>query len=158
AETGLLAHDCIDCRKVGDTLLSGFKALDVHATPAVVHDETRHILGPHGRMAHATRQFHQSVTKTPVASCSVDDLDHLHQGHRVEEVVADHPFRLAATRGYRRDGQRRCIRRQYAFRGNDVLKLAEKIYLDVEPFNDGLDDEISVGHVLECIGRDDALQ
>ncbi|MDT4815172.1 hypothetical protein FQZ97_481950 [compost metagenome] len=117
-ETRLLAHDGVHLGEGGYGFLRHAQALGIHAAARVVHDEARHVLGAHGRVAHAAGQIGQRVTHLGRAAQAVDDFHHLHQRDRVEEVVAGHALRTLAGGRDGGDGQRRRIRRQDAVLGH----------------------------------------
>ncbi|MNK96383.1 hypothetical protein D3C87_1166610 [compost metagenome] len=153
AETGLLAHDVVDIDELGHAFLGDLQPFDVHATAGVVDDESRHVLAAHRRVTHAARQLHQLVTDGGVARQAVDDLDHLHQRHRVEEVVAHHAARVPGAHGDGRDRQRRGVRRDHRVFPDDGFQLGDQVALDLELLHDGFQHHVAAGQVFQRVAR-----
>lgn len=155
-ETGLLAHDAVDVRETRDAFARHAQAFGVHAAPGVIHDEARHVFRAHRRVTHAAGEFHQRVAGFSVAAQAVDDFDHAHQRHRVEEVKARDAFRFRAARRDRGDGQRRRVRRQNARVADDRFEFAKESALDLEVLDDRLDDRAAVGERADILRVVDA--
>src|SRR3546814_6745569 len=99
AKTSLLAHDGVDLVIGSLGFLGRFQALYIHAATGVVHNEARHIPGPHRRVPHATRQGHQRIACLLVAEQSINNLNHLHAGYGIEEVKTRHAPRTLTSTG-----------------------------------------------------------
>ncbi len=115
----------------------------------MVHYEAGHIGGAHWRVAHFPGHGHQGVTRFGVGAQAVDNLDHLHQGHGVEEMEAGHAAGTPARLGNGRDGQRRRIGRQNAVVGNNGFKLLEQPALYLQAFDHRLDHQNGGAHCLQ---------
>ena len=79
-----------------------------------------------------------------------DHLDQLHHLRRVEEVHADDVGRAAAGLGaldHRQAGRRR---RQHRARLGDLAEGGEQRLLDRQRLDDGLDDQVAVGEVVQA--------
>ena len=79
-----------------------------------VDDEARRRARMHRRLAPALAQLEDRRRHVGVGLQAGDDLDQLHQRHRVEEVHADHAARLLQAVGERGDRDRRRVRGQHA--------------------------------------------
>ena len=101
AETGLLAHDGVDLGEAGHGLLRHAQAFGIHAATGMVDDEAGHVLGAHRRVAHASGQLGQRVADFRRAAQAVDHFHHLHQRHRVEEVITGHALRALQPQRWR---------------------------------------------------------
>jgi hypothetical protein len=77
----------------------------------------------------------------------VDDLDQLHHRSRVEKVQTGHPLALLANRHQRRHRQRGGIGGQQRLRRDDAFQPLEQRFLDIQIFDDGLDDQIAIGDI-----------
>ncbi|KAG1242969.1 hypothetical protein G6F65_022715 [Rhizopus arrhizus] len=104
AKARLLAHDGIHLGEGGHGLLRHAQAFGIPAATGVVHDEAGHVLGAHGRVAHAAGKRGQRVAGFRRAAQAVDHFHYLHQRHRVEEVDADQLLgaRQTGAQGFKR--------------------------------------------------------
>jgi hypothetical protein len=122
----------------------------------MVDDEAWRVLADHRGVARKVRERNQAIDRLLRGTRAADHLDHLHQRHGVEEVVAGDAFGPVAGRGDRGDGQRRGVADEHGIGGDDRFEQHEQITLDVEPFDDRFDDQIAVGEALQGVDRRDA--
>src|SRR5579859_7275331 len=77
------------------------------------------------------------------------DLQQLHDIGRREEVQADHVPRPAGHRSDLVDVEVAGVRRQDGAGLGHLVQAGEDVLLDVHPLEDGLDDQVAVGELLE---------
>jgi hypothetical protein len=109
----------------------------------VVDDEAGGVLRRHRGVAELARVVGEPLAHGAAGLQAGNDLDHLHQWHRVEEVVARELARALQRGTDRRDRQRRGIGRQHCVGLDDAFQVGEQALLDVEPLDHGLDHEVA---------------
>ena len=87
-----------------------------------------------------------------VGAEACNDLDHFHQRHRVEVVVAGKSLRVLQGRSDGRDRQRRGVGGQNRIGSNQSFQLLEDALFDFELFDDGFDDQIASRQVRQGRG------
>ncbi len=153
AKARLLAHDPVDVRETRHAFARHAQAFGIHAAAGVIDDEAGHVFRAHRRVTHAAREVHQRVAGSGVAAQAVDHFDDLHQRNGIEEVIADHARRVAATGGNRRDRQRRRVRREHATAAHHGFEFAKERLLHVELFDDRLDHQVAIGQLADRPAR-----
>ncbi len=149
AEAGLLAHDGVDIGEAGHAFLRHLQAFDVHAAAGMVDDEAGHVLAAHRGVAQAARQCHQRIAHGRVAGQAVDHLDHLHQRHGIEEVVACDAARLLGADRDRGDRQRGGVGGDHGIRAQDGFQLRHQVALDFQLLDNGLEHHVAAGQVVQ---------
>jgi hypothetical protein len=81
----------------------------------------------HRRVAHLARVGGQALAHGRRGAQAGDDLDHLHQRHRVEEVVAGEAPRPLQAGGDRGDRQRRGVGGQHGIGADEAFQLGEQL-------------------------------
>ncbi len=111
-----------------------------------------------GEMPSLFGQLDQPLDHLRIAALAAHHFHQLHQRHRVEEMKTGHPLRAAAGRGDPRDRQRRGIGRQHRVLGDQRLQLDEQRLLGLEVLDDGLDQQVATGQLLQGRSRLHARQ
>ena len=140
AKTRRIAHDPVDIMVPGDALENDPERLGAETASGMVDDEARRIAANDGMVPHAPRDRGQGIGDPAFGEDAVDDLDDLHQRHRVEEVKAGDAPGQAAFGGNRGDRERRGVGRQHAIVRHDAFQLFEQGALDLEILEHRLDD------------------
>ncbi|MNI56330.1 hypothetical protein D3C73_1113250 [compost metagenome] len=109
-------------------------------------------------MTHAASQRGQRIAHFGRAAQAIDHFNHLHQRHRVEEVIAGHAARVLASSGDGGNGQGRRVRRQDAVFRHHAFQRREQVALHVQPFNDGFHHQLAGRHVGQRGGGLHTLQ
>ena len=91
--------------KVGHAFAHQSQRFGAVTAPGMVDDKTRRVLRLHWRMAQLPGVAHQGLAHARLGLEAGDDLDHLHQGHRVKEVKARQPLWAFEPRTHGGDGQ-----------------------------------------------------
>ena len=146
-EADLVFQDAVDRGEVGHTLTHDTQRLCAVGTPGVVHDETRCVLRLYGCVAHLPCIFGQARTHGGVCLEPGNDLNHLHQGHGVEEVITRKLCRALQSGRDGGDGQRRGVGHQHRVRAHDVFQLRKQALFDVQPLHSGFDHQVTVVQV-----------
>ncbi|MPN01417.1 hypothetical protein SDC9_148626 [bioreactor metagenome] len=115
----------------------------------MVDDEARCVLRGDGRVAHVARELGKALAGGGIGLETGDHLDHLHQRHGVEEVVARKAVRGLERRADGGDRQRRGIGGQHGGARHDDFQLREQLALDVQALDDGLDHQITLRQVVQ---------
>ncbi len=76
----------------------------------------------------------------------------------VEVVQTEDAFGPACCRRQIGDGIRGCVRREDRVRPADLVETPEHVLLDLHVFENGLDDEVDVGQILESGCAADAVR
>ena len=145
AKARRLAHDPVDIMEPGDTLGNDPQRLGAETAPGMVDDEARRIAADDGMVPHAPGDRGQGIGDPALGQDAVDDLDDLHQRHRVEEVKAGDAPGQAAFGGDGGDRERRGVGRQHAIVGDDAFQLGEQGALDRQVLEHRLDDDMAGG-------------
>ena len=98
-EAGRLAQDRVDGRYVGNAFAQDGQRFGDIAAPGVVDDEARSVLSTHSGVPPLGGKFGQQVESGRVGQRPRHDLDHFHQGYRVEEMKARDPRRKCRAGG-----------------------------------------------------------
>ena len=154
-ETDLVFQYAVNGGEISHTFANDSQRLGAVATTGMVDDEARTVIGLHRRVPHLPGISSQVGADAGAGLEAGNDLYHLHQRHRVEEVIAGKLLRSLQLGGNRSDRQGRGVGDQYRARFNDALKLGEQLGLDVQTFNDRFDDQFAGGEFSE---RADALK
>ena len=121
-----------------------------------VADEVRRVLADDDALAeHVLAEAARSRASVAGVGLGPDDeLEELHVADGVEEVHHEEALLERSRCGpssCRRCAGPRCSTRRSACAGSDLLELLEERLLDVELLDDGLDDEVAVGELLEVV-------
>ena len=149
-EADLVAQDAVDGGEIGNAFAHDAQGFCAITATGVVDDEAWRVLRLHSRVAHLAGKFRQALANSGIGFESGDDLDHFHQGHRVEEVVTRKLSRALQCRcnsGHRQGG---CVGDQHRCRGQDFFQVCEQAFLDVELFHNGFDHQFTVSQVLHA--------
>ena len=89
---------------------------------------------------------------------TADDLDQRHLVGRREEVDADEVLVAGDALGQVGDRQGRGVRTEHRIGFDDVLDLLEHLLLEIDGFEDRLDDEVDTGEILGRGARGDPVE
>jgi hypothetical protein len=132
--------------------LDDAQRLGVVAAAGVVDDEAGRVLRLHRRVAHLAGVGGQVRADRGVGLQPGDHFHHLHQRHRIEEVVAGKALRPLQAAGDGRDRERGGVGGQHRVGRDDAFQLGEQALLDVQPFDDGFDHQLAAGQVAQAGG------
>ncbi len=110
-----------------------------------IPDEPEGVAREHCFLAQRLAELKCSCDRLRRRLASAHDLEQRHDVRGDEEVQAEHALRTLGRIGKLVDVERRGIRRENRVRLRDAVEFAKHVALDVEIFEDRLDDEIDVG-------------
>ena len=102
----VFAQDAVDVGIAGHTFTQRLERLGPEGASGMVDDEARSVLADHRGVARAASQVAQPGQHRRIGARAADHFDDAHQRHRIEEMVAAHPLRMAAGGGNGGDRQR----------------------------------------------------
>ena len=137
-------HRGVDVGRRRDTRFDHAHRLESEHDAEAGRGEARRVPHEDGRLAHPLRGRARRQHDGLVARRVRDDLDELHDVHRIEEVHADDPRRTAGGFRDSRDRQRRRVGRQDRVVRQERFKALKQRLLDGQVFDNRLDDEIRV--------------
>jgi hypothetical protein len=114
------------------------------------------VLGGDGGLAEATRERHDRLVGVLARLQAADDLDELHDRRRVHEVHADEAPGALRGRGQLGDGDAGGVRGQDGLRRQERVRLSQERLLRLLVLQDGLDEQLRPGALVERLGRVDA--
>ncbi len=114
-----------------------------------VDDETRAVTAAHGVLADLGGDVENRRLDIATGRHGRDDLDQLHDRGGIEEVHADDIGGSRGRGGALDHGQAGCRRREHSPGGADVVEVGEEHLLDRQILDDGLDDELDVGEIVQ---------
>ena len=142
-ETDLVFQNAVNGGEIGHTFADDAQRLGAVATTGMVDDEARAVIGLHRRVPHLPGVGRQIGADVGAGLEPGDDLDHLHQWHRVKEVIAGKLLRALQLGGNRSDRQGRGVGDQHRARFNDALKLGEQFGLDIQALDHRFDNQVA---------------
>jgi hypothetical protein len=140
----------VDRRRLGRAFQEQGQRLGVVGAGDAVDDEARRRARVHRRLAPALAQVEDRFGHGGVGLQAGDDLDQLHQRHRVEEVHADEAPRQAQPGSQGGDRDRGGVRGQQAVLADARLEVAEQLRLRRRVLDDGLDHQRRAGGLVEA--------
>ena len=121
---------------------------------AGVVDQEAGGVGCDGReVASLIGQRHQCLDVALIGALAAHHFDDLHQRNGVEEVETGNPLRVLGGAGDAGDRQRGGVGSQYAVFADNGFKVGKQFLFDFQQLDDGLDDQIAVFQLFQCLGR-----
>ncbi len=148
-EADLVAQDAVDGGEIGNAFADDAQGFGAIATARVVDDEAGRVLGLHRGVAHLAGVVRQALADGGVGLEAGNHLDHLHEWHRVEEVVPSKAAWVLHAGGNGRHRQGRGVGHQHGIGGKDFFQVGENGFLDLDFFDDGFDHQIAASQVLK---------
>ena len=151
AEAGGVDQDAVDGGEVGDALGQHAQRFGDEGAPGMVDDEAGRVFAAHRRVAEAPGERGQRVARPRLGEDAVHHLDHLHDRHGVEEVIAGDAAGTLARRRHRGHRQRGRVRCEDAVTLDGLLEGREELLLCAQVLDDGFDDDVAGGKAFHRI-------
>src|SRR4051794_30610883 len=135
------------------------KAGFVHVRPEdAIDDETGSVVAVDDGLAQLAREVRDRDHRDVGSLCAADDFDERHAVDGVEEVHAGDVLGMHGLRGDVGDGNGRGVGREDGAGSGSRFKFAEHLALDVDVFDDRLDDELAAFESAPVGGGGDARE
>jgi hypothetical protein len=146
-EAARLAQNGVDGGRVGGLCLVDREGLGVEGPGDAVDDEAGSVRAGDRGLAPGAGHLVRARGRRDVGGEPGDDLDERQQWCRIEEVQAHEAAGVAQGAADGRHRQGRGVGGEQTVLADDVLQVAHQLLLDVQPLQDGLDDQGAVREV-----------